>query len=142
MQRPRSPDLVEDGSETRVPLGEETLAVSRVARQVGRVRVEIVPETHDETVDVDVAEILTEIERRPVGRIVRRAPRPRWEGDVLVVPVVEEILVVEKRLRVVEEVRLSRVRKSRRVKKTVTLRRTRAVVERLKPDVSPASEER
>ena len=57
--------------------------------------------------------------------------RPRGEeGDTIILPVVEEVLVVERRLILKEEVRLRRVRTTRRHTETVTVREQVAVVTR------------
>ena len=50
------------------------------------------------------------VERVPVNRIVDQMPETRQEGDVLIVPVVEEVLMVQKRLLLKEEVRIQRRR--------------------------------
>jgi hypothetical protein len=50
------------------------------------------------------------IERVQVDRIVAEQPMQRQEGDTLVLPVVEEVLVVEKRLMLREEIRITRRR--------------------------------
>ncbi|MCU1257248.1 MAG: hypothetical protein JWO80_133 [Bryobacterales bacterium] len=50
------------------------------------------------------------IERVQVDRIVAEPPVQRQEGDTLVLPVVEEVLVVEKRLMLREEIRITRRR--------------------------------
>ena len=50
------------------------------------------------------------IERVPVNRIVDEAPQTRQEGDVLVIPVLEEVVTVQKRLLLKEEVRVHRKR--------------------------------
>jgi len=50
------------------------------------------------------------IERVPVNQIVEAMPETRTEGDVMIVPVVEEVLVVQKRLLLKEEVRIHRTR--------------------------------
>ena len=55
------------------------------------------------------------------------------EGDILVVPVVEEVLVMEKRLLITEELRIRIVHSHERVEQTVPLRRQRAMVEHLQP---------
>ncbi len=47
------------------------------------------------------------IERVPVNRIVAESPSQRQEGDTLVLPVVEEVIVVEKRLMLREEIRIT-----------------------------------
>jgi stress response protein YsnF len=62
----------------------------------------------------------------------------RQEGDLLIVPVLEEVLVVEKRLRLTEEIVLRRVRREERHREPVVLRRGRAVVER---EASAATDE-
>jgi stress response protein YsnF len=62
-------------------------------------------------------------------------PREPWhEGDVLVVPVYEE--VIERRLVLKEEIRLHRQRFSTSHTEQVPLRRQRAVVERRQADGS------
>jgi stress response protein YsnF len=63
-----------------------------------------------------------DVQRVPVGRVVAEAPPSRYEGDVLVVPVLEEILVIEKRFRIKEELRITRVRRQQEHRETVPLR--------------------
>ncbi len=50
------------------------------------------------------------VERVPVNRIVDQMPETRQDGDVLIVPVVEEVLTIQKRLLLKEEVRIQRRR--------------------------------
>jgi hypothetical protein len=45
-----------------------------------------------------------------IDRIVAEPPVQRQEGDTLILPVVEEVLVVEKRLMLREEIRITRRR--------------------------------
>jgi stress response protein YsnF len=52
----------------------------------------------------------------PIGREVAQAPLPFEEGDTLIIPVVEERLIVEKRLVVVEEIRVAAGRSAPRPK--------------------------
>jgi stress response protein YsnF len=68
------------------------------------------------------------IERVPADQIVDVAPAPRWDGDTLILPVVEEVLV--KQLRVVEEVRITRRRTIERTSRPVPLRREEITVRR------------
>ena len=58
-------------------------------------------------------------------------PQVRTEGNVTVLPVVEEVLVVERRLLIKEELRLIRHATKEVIETPVTLRKQRAVVERL-----------
>ena len=58
-------------------------------------------------------------------------PQLRTEGNVTILPVVEEVLVVERRLLIKEELRLIRHATKEVIETPVTLRKQRAVVERL-----------
>src|SRR5665811_418575 len=48
-----------------------------------------------------------DMERVAMDQMVEQVPEARYEGDVLIVPVIEEVIVVEKRLKLVEEVRIT-----------------------------------
>ncbi len=52
------------------------------------------------------------IEHVQIDRIVAEAPPQRQEGDTLILPVVEEVLVMEKRLMLREEIRITRRRET------------------------------
>lgn len=75
-----------------------------------------------------------EVTRVPVDREVAEAPPIRTEGDVTIVPVLEERLVVEKRLFLVEEIHLRRSVTSEAVEVPAVLRRTHVEVERTQLD--------
>jgi stress response protein YsnF len=67
-----------------------------------------------------------------VDRIVPldAAPSTRYEGDTLVVPVLEEVLVVERRVRIKEEIRITRTRREEHHAETVMLKSEQVSVER------------
>jgi len=71
------------------------------------------------------------VERVPVGRPVEAAPPVREEDGVLIVPVLEERLVVTTQLILKEEVRITKRSRTEQVREPVTLRSERAEVERL-----------
>jgi len=99
-----------------VPLIEETLDVDKNWVKAGEVVIRRRVESRTETVPVELAHEEVEIERTPVNRLLAQGETlsPRQEGDWTVIPVVEEELVVTKRLVVREEVR---IRKKRTVRK-------------------------
>lgn len=75
-----------------------------------------------------------EIERVPVNRIVE-APTPwRRDGDITIVPVFEEILVVEKKLLLKEEVRIRRRNVSHQETRQVPVRREKVEIVPLKKE--------
>src|SRR3954452_25005314 len=113
-----------------VPVVEETAVVYKERVVTDRVRLNKQVHEDQEVLDIPVRTEALEVERVPVGRIVEAAPAIRQEGDTTVYPVVEEVLVVEKRLRLVEEVRVTQRRATRHVREQVALRREEIVVER------------
>jgi uncharacterized protein (TIGR02271 family) len=115
----------------------EEVTFDREKVETGRVRVRLVTRKHDETVEVPLTKESFEIERVAIGREIDAAPAPRQEGDTLVIPVVEEVVVTERRLVLKEEVRLRRVRTTEQHRETVTLRRHEAIVERLPAEQPP-----
>lgn len=122
-----------------ITLAEERATVSRRVVEAGTVRVSTRTEAVDHIERADLGVERIEVERRPVNAWVDAMPATREEGDVTILPVVEERLVVEKRLFLTEEVHIRRVRSTEAVELPVTLRRQHAVVERLGPeDVSDA----
>jgi stress response protein YsnF len=77
------------------------------------------------------------VERVEVNRFVDAPEAVRQEGDVTIVPVMEEVAVVQKRLRVKHELRLTRRRKTHEQTERVVLRNEEAQV--LRSDVPPES---
>ena len=123
--------------ETVIPLSEEKVTVSKREVETGRVRVALTTETETVVARETLRGGRVEVERVPVGRMLPEgepAPQSREEGDTLIVPVVEEVAVVVKRLVVREEVRLRFVPTEARFEETVALRRQRATVDRSAPD--------
>jgi stress response protein YsnF len=70
------------------------------------------------------------VERVPLGVPVDVAPPVREEGDVLIVPVLEEQLVIQTRLILKEELRITRHRRSETFREPVRLRAERVEVAR------------
>ena len=121
-------------SEEVIPLVEETAIVGKREVITGRVRVHTVTDAIEELARADVQRETVDVTRVPIDRIVETAPEIRTEGDVTIVPVLEEVLVVEKRLVVKEELHIRRRVESEAVEVPVSLRKQRAIVERLVPD--------
>ena len=123
--------------EAVLPLAEEALRVGKRRVETGRVRVSVATEAEDRLVRETLRTERVEVERVAAGRELAEGepvPAARREDDgTLVVPVLEEVLVVERRLVLREEVRLRTVAAEETVERPVTLRRQRAEVERLPP---------
>jgi stress response protein YsnF len=107
----------------------------------GVVRVRTVADTVEELARAELQGETIDVTRVPVDREIDKAPEIRTEGDVTIVPVVEEVLVVEKRLVLKEELHIRRQQTTETVEVPVTLRKQRAVVERVTPDGDTRAEE-
>lgn len=116
--------------EQTIPLSEEVVSVGK--EPVIRARVRIATTTRERLVPVEqeLAREEVEVERVAIGRMIDTVPEPRQEGDVLIVPVVEEELVVTKRLVLREELRISKRVTKRTEHMTVAVRAQEAVVDR------------
>jgi uncharacterized protein (TIGR02271 family) len=133
----RAPDKT---GETVLPLLAEEASVSKQVVETGRVQVARVTHERERLIDELLAHETVEIDRTPIGRHVDTMPAVRNEGDTVVIPIVEEVLVIERRLLLKEEVRVRRVRSTERHQERVTLRHHEAVVTRL-PVEPPAAGE-
>ena len=133
----RTPDKT---GEAVIPLLAEEVAVSKQVVETGRVQVARVTHEREQLIDELLAHETVEINRTPIGRQVDTMPAIRDEDDTLVIPIVEEVLVIERRLLLKEEVRVRRVRSTERHQESVTLRHHEAVVTRL-PVEPPAAGE-
>ena len=119
---PERAEILAPGQVARLPVVEERLRVDKRVVEAGTVAVHVTPREREEVVDVPLVEERVEVERVPVNRFVDAAPAVRQEGDVTVIPVLEEVLVVEKRLMLKEEVRLTRWRVTTNDRQRVVLR--------------------
>lgn len=120
-----------------IELLEEFAVVSKRVVTTGSLSVRTVTESFDEEVAADLSGTKAVVERVAIDRIVETIPQTRVEGDVTIVPVFEEVLVVERRIRLVEELHIRHETTNESVRLPVSVRRQRAVIERL-PVGSPA----
>jgi uncharacterized protein (TIGR02271 family) len=114
----------------RVPIREERVRVARRTTPTGKVRVTRTVRERTAVVDEPLVADVVAVERVPVDRFVEGPIPDRYEGDTLVISVLEEVTVIQKRLRLKEEVRITRRRVPRRRPQTVTVRSEEAAVER------------
>lgn len=115
------------------PVMEEEAQVSRRVIDTGRgVRIHKTVRGREQVVDPPLIRDELEVEHVSIGRVIgdNEAPATRYDGDTLVVPVLEEVLVVQKQLLLKEEVRITRHRRPVRLPQRVELRSEQVTVER------------
>jgi uncharacterized protein (TIGR02271 family) len=119
-----------------LPVMEETLTVDTRRVETGRVRIRKVVHEREELVDPPLLREDVVIERVPVNRVVEGPVPVRYEGDTMIVSVLEEVPVVEKRLMVKEELRITTRRTETHTPQRVTLRREEVTIERVAPEAN------
>lgn len=112
-----------------IPVLRETARIETREVETGRVRVHTTVTERDEVVEAILRQQDLHVERIPVGRVVTETPAVREEGGVVIIPVMEEMLVVEKRLVLKEELRIRRSNGERSVRETVRLRTEEVAIE-------------
>jgi len=127
-------ELRHETAEQVIPLVEETARVDTRAVVRGKVRIRTETDTVEEIARAALDTETVEVTRVPIDREVDSPPAVRTENDVVIVPVLEEVLVIEKRLVLKEELHIRRRITTETVEQPVTLRKQRAVVEHLDPD--------
>jgi len=108
---------------------EETIRVEKRLVESGRVVVHKTVTERDEVVEILLRQQDLVVERVPIGLVVSEAPQSRQEGDTLIVPILEEILVVEKRLVLKEELHIRKQSSERMEHQTVRLRSEHVEIE-------------
>ncbi len=140
-----SEDLSSQGRQNTfvIPVVEEYLEVSKELVATGLVRVQKSVREHDVAVSEPLTAETLHVERVPMNVIVEHPPSVRTEGDVTVISVVEEVLVMTKQLRLIEEVRITKLQSTTVHQENVTLRSEQVTVERQNVGIqNEAGEER
>ena len=114
-----------------VPVVQEELVVGKQAVETGRVRLVKTVNERQEVIDEPLLRERVEVERVPVNQVVSGPVAVRYEGDVMIIPVLEEVVVYEKRLVLKEELHVRKVTTQERQPETVTVRQEQVAVERV-----------
>ena len=121
-----------------IPLVEERLSVAKRTVESARVRVRVSVDERQQTVTEQLARDDVQVERVPRNERVAEMPHVRLEGGTTIIPVVEEVLVVEKALVLVEEIHVRLRTETETVEIPTTLRSERVTIER---DTAPTATE-
>ena len=125
----------EDPTETQpmvVPVLMEELEVQKRVVETGTVRLTKVVHERETLVDAPLFREEVAVTHVPIQRVVDAPVPVREEHGTLIVSVLEEVLVVEKRLMLKEEIHIRTHRVETRQPQQVTLRREEVGVERVR----------
>ena len=128
--------MPDDPRTDMLPLVEEQLSVTKQRVLTGRVRIATQTETIDHLLPAELTREEVEVVRVPVDRRLDSVPDMTTEGDLTIIPVVEERLVLTRQLYLREEIHIRRVERRETAEVPVETRKQVATIERL-----PANED-
>ncbi len=121
------------GESVVVPVVQEEVDVLTRKVETGRVRVKKTVHERDVMVDAPIVQEELNIERVPINRFIDEPAAVRYEGETVIIPVVEEVPVVVKRLRLKEEWHVTKRHITTPQSHPVHLRREEVTIERVEP---------
>jgi uncharacterized protein (TIGR02271 family) len=90
---------------TVIPVIKEFITVSKEVVETGKVQIRKTVTEEEATVNLPLIQEGYQVERRPGSKeLLTKYPSIRHEGENMIIPVVREVLIVEKRYEVLEEV--------------------------------------
>lgn len=122
-----------DGSVV-VPVVAEQLEVEKRMVEGGGVRIRKTVHEREEVVDEPLMREEVQVKRVPVNKVVDGPVPVRHVGDTMIVSLLEEVLVVEKRLMVKEELHITKEQVESYRPQRVRLRTEEAVIERVEDE--------
>ncbi len=131
---------LEEMEETRdsnllvIPILSERMVLSKRRVPTGGVRITKKVNTREEAIQDHGYEEEVEVDRVPVNKIIDQPVKTCFEGKTMIIPVMEEVLVVEKRLMLKEEVRVTKFRQKLAAPDNIELREEEVTVEKLQPE--------
>jgi uncharacterized protein (TIGR02271 family) len=114
-----------------IPVVEEQLRVNKQLIDIGSVAVKKNVEEKRAVVSGEIVYDDIRVEHVRVNKPLKTVPPAvRYEGNTMIISVIEEELVVQKRLVLVEEVRITKTKSKRHVEKPVKVRKEKVSVSR------------
>jgi len=125
------------GEEQVIPVIEESLHVTKRVVEKGGFRVVKSVTTEEATIEEPTIHESAAVNRVTVNRLLEpgeELPKSRRDGDTLIIPIFEEVIVTEKRMRVTEELHIVLSRTETVTPQSTTIRRESV---RIEPITSP-----
>lgn len=122
------------GEKMLLPVIEEQVTLGKQVVETGKVIISKKLSEHEQVIDAPLLREEIRVERVPLNLFVEEMPPVRQEGDVMIIPVVEEQIVVQKKLLLVEEIRVKRDVVEHRQPQTITVLKEEVEIRRVSPD--------
>lgn len=116
-----------------IPVIEEQLHIDTQLVETGVVRITKRVTEDKQSVDLPTMREDVVVDRVAIYQYVDAPPAVRYEGDTTIIPILREVLVTEKKLLLVEEVRITKHQITEENVQEFTLRKEEITVERSAP---------
>jgi uncharacterized protein (TIGR02271 family) len=124
-------DNLQFGDNRKIPVIQEKLVVTKELIETGKVLISKQVLEEEALLEVSISHDEVLVERKIINQYVDSAPPAvRQEGDVTIVSVVKEVLVVEKRLMLVEEIHIKKEQLHENTTISETLRKEEITINR------------
>ena len=118
-----------------IPVVEEQVTVSKRVIETGKVRISKKVSEQQTSVSIPLVREQYDVERVPVNEVVDTPPAAmRYEGDTTIIPVLREVMVVQKRYEIVEEIRITKRKTETTDTQQVNLRKEEVTIDRSEHD--------
>jgi len=128
--------VINESDTVVIPVVEETLSVGKRIVEGGGVRIVKSVITEEATVEEPTVHEAATVDRIAINRLLgpgEELPKSRREGDTLIIPIFEEVVITEKRMRITEELHILLTRTETVTPQTTTIRREQVRIEPLSP---------
>lgn len=128
----QTPSAPQNVNVTTIPVIEEQVDIQKRVAETGKgIRLHKTIAEREEQIAMPVLRENCDIQTVAINQLLDEGitPAPRVEGNTTIIPVVEEVLVVQKRLRLKEEIRITRRVEEETVTHTVTLKSEKVSLE-------------
>jgi uncharacterized protein (TIGR02271 family) len=124
----RTQEKLSDGEQTEhvIPVIEEEIIIDKKLTRKGGIIIKKEVISEDASIDIPLLNEHIDIERIPVNKYLDSRPEIRHEGDTTIIPVLKE--VIEKRLLLVEEIRITKTVTSETTSEKITLSKQKVTI--------------
>ncbi len=116
--------------EKAVPLYAEKISIAKRKLATRRVQVSVVTRQREKWIRAMLTDEKVSVERVPIGKALAHKPEVQQVGDTLIIPVVQEVLTIERRFILKEEIRVRRIRSSHTHQERVSVRKQEVVMKK------------
>ena len=123
-----------EGDQLIIPVIQEQIVIDKQVIETSKVRVRKTVLEETASLNIPLIQESYDVQRVPAQQVLDNPPGVRYEGDTIVVPVMREIVIIEKKYELIEEVRLTKRTTAIPHIQEITLLKEQVQVERIRLD--------